>query len=561
MPRNIKLPNGVVMTDIPDNISRGGIATKAIQLGIARPSDFGYEEASGASESGMENFLAGAGSGLVNVGRQAVNMVLPDQLTPDWASDEAIAQQREIDQDLLETGAGKGGRVVGEIAATLPVGGVGGAVAKGAGAIRGASRGANYLKHTLARGAGRGAVEGATAGAILAGPDERMSGAYGGALLGGALGGAGTALGKALGKGSVVKQTDEAIELEKLTGHFIPLSQSAKPGMVKQIYNAFLANLPGVGGKIRGQYKDALNDFRRYVIEESVPDNPRAWNIIGDISDDPVDVMLEKVGKYWETAFDDIKPWPIIVRASDKIAMPNSLAKLLKGQLQDKLIKPIAPGVKLKGEDILNMKTAISEVFDQLPASAKKGAKAYLKKLDDLLDSNLNPTGKGKGKAAKDLQAYRDAQEFWPKWTAVKRAAKSAKDNMSFSPAQMGNQFKEVARSGKGNMQRASELGVEALENFPSRQGLFQTLAAAGPIAGTGAAVGGLAGSATALATAIAVGRLAASKGLQKYLAGTTKFQNVSRQQMERFSRELQNMGMTARDAAIVLGIGDQDAS
>jgi hypothetical protein len=54
MPRNIKLPNGVVMTDIPDNISRGGIATKAIQLGIARPSDFGYEEASGASESGME---------------------------------------------------------------------------------------------------------------------------------------------------------------------------------------------------------------------------------------------------------------------------------------------------------------------------------------------------------------------------------------------------------------------------------------------------------------------------------------------------------------------------
>lgn len=96
-------------------------------------------------------------------------------------------------------------------------------------------------------------------------------------------------------------------------------------------------------------------------------------------------------------------------------------------------------------------------------------------------------------------------------------------------------------------------------KNFPSRQGLFQTLAASGPVlsAGAGMMAGGPVGGLAALALTTMVGRGLASKGLQKYLSGQTKFQRLNKALMRKYSKELQRAGFSARQAAVILGVDD----
>jgi hypothetical protein len=133
--------------------------------------------------SAFDMLMAGAGSGMVNVGRQLGNMVGLDSVFGLDTTDEAIARQKETDKALLDTGWGTGGRILGEMAVTAPIG-------VGAGALAGRA-----LPGAL-RGIGALATEGAVEGAILGGPGERGTGAALGAGFGGGLGLAGAAGGK-----------------------------------------------------------------------------------------------------------------------------------------------------------------------------------------------------------------------------------------------------------------------------------------------------------------------------------------------------------------------------
>lgn len=180
----------------------------------------------------------------------------------------------------------------------------------------------------------------------------------------------------------------------------------------------------------------------------------------------------------------------------------------------------------------------------------------YQKQLDHMLERNLDPTGKGRGMAAKALRDYKAAQSKYGAWQSFQTAAKAAKDNQHFTPSQIAKAGTntELAAGAKGEVQRAGELGVTALENFPSRMGLFQTLAATAPIASTGAAAAGASGAGLALLGAIGVGRVFATKGLQKFLSGQTKTQALSRAMKTKYASELKRLGMSARDIAVVLG-------
>lgn len=113
----------------------------------------------------LKRALEGMGSGFANVGRRATNLALPDELTPSFASDEAIEDAKQIDEPLLDTGAGMTGRIVGEMAATAPV-------TAGAGAVAGRAAAALPAAVRTARGAG-------TAGRLLGAMGE---GALGGLL-------------------------------------------------------------------------------------------------------------------------------------------------------------------------------------------------------------------------------------------------------------------------------------------------------------------------------------------------------------------------------------------
>lgn len=134
-----------------------------------------------------ERFVAGIGRGLENVGLNVADIAgrVPGLgvLRP---SKETWSEFKEASDPLLATTAGSLGNFTGEMAATLPIGGLAGAGAKAL-AVKTGSR----LLAPLAAGVGKTALEGAVIGGVLGGPEERLSGAATGAIGGAALHGAG----------------------------------------------------------------------------------------------------------------------------------------------------------------------------------------------------------------------------------------------------------------------------------------------------------------------------------------------------------------------------------
>lgn len=135
--------------------------------------------------SGTDKFLAGVGSGMTAVGRGVyqANERLGSVLAPHPGQRAAHAAQakelerreamaRETDAPLNATGAGKAGRIAGELITTAPLGAVGGTLAKGA---------------TLGRTALAGVGTGAAAGAVM--PTVSGKEALANIALGGGLGG------------------------------------------------------------------------------------------------------------------------------------------------------------------------------------------------------------------------------------------------------------------------------------------------------------------------------------------------------------------------------------
>jgi len=554
MPRDVRLPNGTLILNVPDDMKKHQIAGRAIKEGLATNADFGYEEV----EQDKATFMEGMGAGFMDIGRSVGNIV-------GLVDDETIMEQRELDEGL--GGMGKFGKFTGEMLATAPLGmGVGAGVAKGAAAMGARSMLPKAVAGTLGRGVGRAAVEGATYGGVMADPGKRVSGATGGAAFGGTLGVAGRALGKVLGKGQVTKITNEAKQLQKLTGTFIPLSQSAETGMTRMIYNAFLANIPGVGGKVRGQYQHALDDARRFAAEHAIPDTAKAHNLVKLTGRETIDETIVKMKSYWDVAFDSIKKLPIVALKGHTPTAPAWLVKAVQKQGQGMLKMP-ARGKTMTGAEMLELKTALGEIIPTLGAKAKGIATSYTKQLDDLMRANFDPTGKGRGAAARALHEYFDASKYYRSWQTLKSAAQKADDLSEFSMGQLAKTAKGgtgsvLPRSTQANplatQRRTGQLGVDALENFPSKQGLFQTLAATAPAAGAvgaGLAIGGSSGAMAALPIVMALGRLGASKGLQRYLSGQTKFQRLNKVLFRKYSQELQRLGATARQATQILGV------
>ena len=569
MPKDVRLPNGTLILNVPDDMKKHAIAGRAIREGLATNADFGYEEV----EQDKATFLEGMGAGFMNVGRNVGNILGMD-------NEEDIARQSEIDEGL--GGMGKFGKFTGEMLATAPLGmGVGAGVGKGAAALGARSMLPKAVAGTLGKGTGRMAVEGATYGGVLADPGDRTAGALGGAAFGGALGMAGKALGKALGKGQVTKITNEAKQLQKLTGTFIPLSQSAEKNMTRMIYNAFLANIPGVGGKVRGQYQHALDDARKFAAEHAMPETAEVLNLVKLTGRETIDETITKMSRYWDIAFDSIKQLPVVGLKGHTPIAPSWLVKALEKQGQG-MIKIPKQGQQMTGAQMLELKTALGEVIPTLGAKAKGIATAYTRQLDDLLRANFYGTAtkkgvnqvktSGRGVSAKALDDYFDAAKYWQPWQTLKRAADKADDLSQFSMGQLA----KTAKGGKGSVlpgkatlkmpaksqafplstqRRVGQLGVDALEDFPSKQGLFQTLAATAPV--TSSIAGGMGWGATGVMAAfpivIALGRAGASKGLQRYLSGQTRFQQLTRTRHRRWLSELMKTGMGRKQAESLL--------
>jgi hypothetical protein len=198
--------------------------------------------------SGVEKFRAGVGQGMVNIARHGANLVGMDKLpfTDIDTSKQGLADAKQRDQALLETGAGRAGSIVGEIAATAPIGGLaaGGARALGGGLVR------------------AGLAEGAAQGLLTADPGQRLRGAAEGAAFGAVLPG-GARLVKFAGQ--PLRATKEAKELIRRGVRLTP-GELNPTGRLNQWEQALQSS--GVGGAtIRNAREGAMQDFQRAAAE------------------------------------------------------------------------------------------------------------------------------------------------------------------------------------------------------------------------------------------------------------------------------------------------------
>jgi len=508
--------------------------------------------------SGMEKFRAGIGSGLVDIGRKAANLALPEGMTPDWASDEAIKEQANLDDPLLSTGAGLAGNIVGGIAGTAPVGfGAAGLATK---ALPQALK-ASTLAARAGRGLAQGAAQGASEGLLMASPDDRLGGAGLGAAVGGGLGavlpGAGHVLKRSLDKlgRPAIEQTDEAVELMRRMREagvpedraFIPLSQSAKPGLGKQIYEGFVSNIPG--NKVRQQYDEAVDQFREMVVQKAVPKGTPPDAIIEAGAGDSMDQVFRSLKGVWDEAFTPVNEAEVMI---PKDFFNDNIIKAVKKATGGEWVPP-PPGLTT-GKSL----TEAAEAFQQLANQAEPGVignktreffLSQKKRAEELLESQL----------PKDLaEEWAGNKAAWKTYQDLLAGTKGAMGTGEFTPKALAQATarRAGAPGAGGEMQELGVLGQKALQNFPSRAGVFQTLAATGA---AGGAAGYLAGENPVIAGILGIvapvlgAKFMSKPSVQRALTQGWQFAKNRGMSLSKYKEELERAGLTANQIAVGL--------
>ena len=500
------------------------VATAKLRARLKASYEVEAAEMTGAStESFGTNLLAGVGSGMVDVGRKATNLVLPEGMTPDWASDEAIAEQGRTDEDLMSTGAGLTGNILGGAVATAPVGfGAGALVGRALPAALKAAGTWGKVGGRALRGMGQGAAE----GAVLASPDNRGLGVALGAGLGGGLPLAAGAIGKGwrgLGKG-VADITEDAASLErsmiktgaedlldsptlmnrkeaislsakggidksnpdfvqKVSANIIPLSQAAKPGFVKQIYEGFVSNIPF--NSLRQQRIDAVEKFRELVLKNAIPEGVSPSSVFKAESTDSIQKGFKNVIEEWDKAWKPINNTPVNIPRN---LFPEDLRKLLRREGFE--LPAAGPN---KGKALTEAAQAMQEMANNAaPGVIGSQQRAMYIAAKDNINNFLRS------------KLPREAAEVWDKnklrygdYQKLLSGAAGKVGTGEFTPQALAQAAGKAAGTeglggAGGVMQRLGGMGQRALPDFPSKQGIFQTLAATGAAGGAaGTAMGG----------------------------------------------------------------------
>jgi hypothetical protein len=288
----------------------------------------------------------------------------------------------------------------------------------------------------------------------------------------------------------------------------------------KQIYEGVVANIPGAGGKLRGQYDKALQDFREFLVEEaSPPSGPR----IPQVGSHDMQKIMADLQKAWTDKYNSftINQYPI----NFDVDAPRGLYRRLPEG-----VKLPKKGTVVMGSDMMNLRQTVQDVIDELPEKERVLKSQLTAFKDDLwknLKDDIDPTGKGRTPGGKELKEYESLAPYYRKYQDLVKAAQSAiGKNSEFSPEQLAKATNSRAGnagiSGGGAFSGEAKLATESLKPFPSRQGIFQTAAAMsmGAAAAGGAAVGGIPGAVLGVALPVTAGKVLASKRVQRALAG-----------------------------------------
>jgi hypothetical protein len=497
--------------------------------------------------TGEEKAWAGLGEGLSRVGRNVTNLLLPESLEPEWATDEAIRkfENDSARKELLADPYGAGGSIAGEIVGTLPVGMGAGAVARGVGAgVQGLSRlgqgagAANRLRRATAR-TGRvlgsspvsGAVEGAAAGAAAAPIDQRAEGAAIGGALGGGIGVATNALGRAIRSKGVVKMKPEA-EAIMQQGKFVPIGLGADEGLIRTMYRDWLPAMPGGRAYLR-QSDEVFNQWRREMAEEGLP--KWAKNKVDDIIDpENPQTTMDNLQQFWENeayekinkkVFNTSAQW--MGKKAQKIL--SDIDPNVRQWFYTKLMRVMDSNGRVTGKDLMNIRKEISDYGRMLEKSnGDRAMEVY--RLSEVVESMIDKQLSIGRKDSVGRQIYKEwveNKEAYPKFLDLERATYRARGDLGkFTPKQLADQSAVRARrrrgaSGRGALQGTAQQAQQGLGKEVSRPGFWRSAATYGLAAGlTGANLLSAPATAATLVSIMAANRMLSSKMAQRILMG-----------------------------------------
>jgi len=431
-------------------------------------------------------FMGAVGRGVAKNALRAVNLALPDAITPEFASDEALARYRKEDEPLLAYTSGKLGDVAGDIVSTLPIGGAVGAVGKGLARVPALSRALSMAGKVPGAGrvaaTGRAALEGALTGGVLSEPGEFKEGAVTGAKWGGALGALGQ-VGGAVATKIRPKITEEARKLMDDTGGFVPSSQALpEDSVARQVGAGALANIPGQ--KLRAQDRVMKDIIREEVFSQGLPYGVPVNSVFQ--SGDDTYTALKHAKKAWAHAFDDTNK--AVVKGFD---VPKDIADdLLK---YDSTLTIPQVGRRITGRAMADFKQAVNDLASRSKAGAlTRASRSRLYKMANTVDKRMY----------RDLLAQNARDQFgeplWKQyaintknygvWQKIQAAAKKAAGG-EFTP----QQWESVTR--RSNLREPikdfADTAAKAMPKFPSNPGIFQLRAALGLLPMAGGFAGG----------------------------------------------------------------------
>lgn len=353
--------------------------------------------------SGTQKFLAGVGKGFVDIGRGARQMVgLADQ--------QEIDEARKMDAPLLETGAGAGGHILGQLTAALPALAVPGANTVGGAALLGGAM--NALQPT-------------------AGDESRLKNVALGAALGG---GSQAAIGKlaqmagnrlAAAEASGAKLAaqnaprDAAMKASQDAGYLIPPDQ-AGAGMGSKV-------LYGISGKMKTN--QAMGAKNQNVTETL------ARKAVGLADDAPItrEAMRGLRQEAVEAGYSPIRAIDEIVpdgkwaeQAKDLTSRADNASKAF-GDIVKSDLAPLAEGLKnvrsFNGSQAVDQIAIFREASSDLYASGNKTLGKAYRKAAEMIEGQIERHLAGAGEdGAAALKAFREARQKIAKTGDIEKA-------------------------------------------------------------------------------------------------------------------------------------------
>lgn len=514
---DIELWDGTVIEGVPDGLSRSEIRMGLLKRGInPDPPADAVDPTEGMSW--LEKFGAGVGKSFVDTGRGAKQLLnIGDQ----DALKATIAEERELTEPLMDTGAGVAGLAAGHLSQLLAPGGALLRAGKVMNSARAANAGRSLMAPLTFKGA---AAQGAALGALQPTLSDKEAMAQVG------LGAAGGVLGQGLAKviGSVAKPLTNKLgaeerrlaELAEAEG--IPLTAAQRTG-TKPTIAAAMENLPFTAGPQRELYDEQLKAFNRAALK-------RAGIAADEASPEILSAQKSALGEEFKRLSKG-REVPLGDGFLDKLADVDAAQAELRGILDTAQIDKLVNGMldklgkgKLSGE-------AAQTIRSELTKAAKDARNAGHSRFADALRTMRNGIDDAISDAMSpaDRKLWAEVRRKYANLKTIQKAmtggAQQGAARGNIQPSSLSTALKSGDREGfaygSGDLNDLARVGQAFLrptigDSGTAQRTFWQNALTGGGMLGTGATASGVTGDPTYAGLALA--SLAAPRGIQKLL-------------------------------------------